>query len=60
VPVQINLYAGIVQLLQKQYNQLVASICNGSGSEAALPNGETISELPAAMDLQSRKENLQK
>jgi hypothetical protein len=60
VPVQIYLYPGIAELLHKQYAEWVASTRNGSGSEAALANGETLSEPPAAMDLQSGEESLQK
>jgi hypothetical protein len=50
VPLQINLYPGVAELLHQRYQELIA----------ALPNGETISEPPAAMDLESGKENLQK
>jgi len=49
-PLQINLYPGVAELLHQRYQELIA----------ALPNGETISEPPAAMDLESGKENLQK
>jgi hypothetical protein len=50
VPLQINLYPGVAELLHERYQELIA----------ALPNGEMFSETPAAMNLQSRKENLQK
>jgi hypothetical protein len=50
VPLQINLYPGVAELLHQRYQELIA----------ALPNGETISEPPGAMDLQSGQENLQK
>jgi hypothetical protein len=60
VPLQINLHTGMTELLHKRYNELVASICNGSESEAALPNGETLSKPPAPLDLQSGGESLQK
>ena len=60
VPVQINLHTGVAELLHKRYNELVASISNGNGIEGPLANGETISEPPAAMDLESGQENLQK
>jgi hypothetical protein len=49
-PLQINLYPGMAELLHQRYQELIA----------ALPNGETISEPPGAMDLQSGQENLQK
>ncbi len=60
VPVQINLHTGVAELVHKRYNELVASISNGNGIEGPLANGETISEPPAAMDLESGQENLQK
>jgi hypothetical protein len=49
VPLQINLYPGVAELLHQRYQELIA----------ALPNGETFSEAPAAMDLQSGRGNLQ-
>jgi hypothetical protein len=58
VPVQINLYPGVAKRLHKDYQDLIASINNGGA--AALPSGETISERPAARDLQRGEENLQK
>jgi hypothetical protein len=56
VPVQINLHTGVAELLHKRYNELVEA----AESEVALLNGETLSEPPAAMDLKSPEENLQK
>jgi hypothetical protein len=49
VPVNVNLQVN-AQLLHQRYQELIA----------ALPNGETLSDPPAAMELQSGKENLQK
>jgi hypothetical protein len=46
VPLQINMYPGVVELLHQRYQELIA----------ALPKRETISEAPAAMDLQSGEE----
>jgi hypothetical protein len=50
VPVEINLYPGVAELLHKRYFEMLA----------ALPNRETLSEPFDAMDLQSGKESLQK
>jgi hypothetical protein len=44
VPLQINLYPGVAELLHQRYQELTA----------ALPNGETISETPAAMGFAER------
>jgi Homeodomain-like domain len=53
VPVQINLHTGVAQLLHKQYFDMVAEIKELSRqNKDVLPNGETISEVPAAVDLQ--------
>jgi hypothetical protein len=62
VPVQINLYPGVAELLHKRYNELVRQIESEAGAESkdALPNGETFPESPAAMGLPSGEENLQK
>jgi hypothetical protein len=62
VPVQINLYPGVAELLHKRYNELVRQIESGASAESkdALPNGETFSKPRAAMDLQRAKGNLQK
>jgi hypothetical protein len=47
--------------LHKQYFDMVAELKERDRqNKAALPNGETISEPPAAMDLQSEEDNLQK
>jgi hypothetical protein len=56
VPVQINMHAGVAELLHKRYNELVRQAELSIENKKALPNGETISESPAAMDLQSTKE----
>jgi hypothetical protein len=49
-------------LLHERYAELVRRIEEETGAESkeALPNGETFSDPPAAMDLQSGEENLQK
>jgi hypothetical protein len=52
VPVQINMHAGVAELLHKRYNELVEA----AESEVALLRGETFSDSPAAIDLQSGKE----
>jgi hypothetical protein len=51
VPVQINLYTGLAELLHKRYNDLVRQIESGASAESkdALAKGET-------MGLQSGKE----
>jgi hypothetical protein len=61
VPVNINLQVN-AQLLHQRYAELVKRIEEETGAESkeALPNGETCSDRPAAMDLQSWEENLQK
>jgi hypothetical protein len=58
VPVQINLYTGVAELPRKRYNELADAAEREAGAESkeALPNGETFSEPPAAMDLQSGEE----
>ena len=58
VPVQINMYPGVAELLHKRYFEMLDAIQNGAGAEnkEAAPNGETLSEPRAAMDLRSRKE----
>jgi hypothetical protein len=55
VPLQVNLQVN-AEVLHQRYQELIASITNGSASEAPLPNGETFSDPPAAMDFQSGKE----
>jgi hypothetical protein len=52
VPVQINLHAGVAELLHKRYNDLVEAI----EREVALLSGEPFSDSPAAIDLESGKE----
>jgi hypothetical protein len=61
VPVHLNLQVN-AQLLHERYAELVRRIEEETGAESkeALPNGETFSDPPAAMDLQSGEENLQK
>jgi hypothetical protein len=63
VPVEINMYPGVVELLHQRYQELIASLPREpqtAENKESLPNGETLSEPPAAMDLQSGGENLQK
>jgi hypothetical protein len=60
VPVYINLHTGVAELLHKRYNELVRQAELSIENKKALPNGETLSDPSAAMDLQSGKENLQK
>jgi hypothetical protein len=60
VPVQINMHGGVAELLHKRYNELVRQAELSIENKKALPNGETFSDPPAAMDLQSGEENLQK
>jgi hypothetical protein len=45
VPVQINMYTGVAELLHKRYNELVRQIESKLGKES-LPNGETFRNLP--------------
>jgi transposase-like protein len=61
VPVNINLEVN-AQLLHAKYAELVKRIEEEVGAEnkQPLPDGETVSEPPVAMDLQSGEENLQK
>ena len=60
VPVQINMYPGVAELLHKRYFEMVEEIEGRSAeTKEALPNGETF-PVAGAMDLQSGKENLQK
>ena len=58
VPVQINMYPDVAELLHKRYFEMLEAIENGAGtkSKEALPNGETFSDPHAAMSLQSGEE----
>jgi transcriptional regulator with XRE-family HTH domain len=61
VPVQLNLQVN-AQLLHQRYQELVEAVGREAGAmrKEPLPNGETSSEPPALMGLQTGKENLQK
>jgi len=56
VPVQINLHTGVAELLHKRYNELVRQAELSIENKEALPNGETLSDPPSAIDLESGKE----
>jgi len=61
VPLQLNLQFN-ADLRHARYAALVAEISGTQSAESneTLPNGKTFSQPPAAMDLQSREDNLQK
>jgi hypothetical protein len=63
VPVEINMCPGVVELLHQRYQELIAALPKerqSADNKESPPNGETLSGPPAAMDLQSGEENLQK
>jgi hypothetical protein len=59
VPVEINMYPGVVELLHQRYQELIASLPTerqSADNKESLPNGETLSEPSAAMESPSGKE----
>jgi hypothetical protein len=59
VPVEINMYPGVVELLHQRYQELIASLpreAQTAENKESLPNGETLSEPPATMESPSGKE----
>jgi hypothetical protein len=59
VPVEINMYPGVVELLHQRYQELIASLpreAQTAENKESLPNGETLSEPSDAMESPSGKE----